>query len=367
MTSKKNPYKNKCKIAMLPFLQGSNHYSALIVGILNKLGYDTVPTTPAPWSPLKIFDDPSVDLVFLYWLHPLYRGRTALHTAIKSLVFLWVSKKLKKKKFIYSVENYYPHDCSFKILDRFFVNLICRKASAILCTSQTSKERFVLHFPRLKNHNYYIIPHPSYGVIYENCRVDRTTARASLNIPDNATACLYLGLLRPYKGVPDLIHLYSKIASSNDYLIICGQPVNKSAAKKISNCIESLPSKIKEQIRFLDRFLEDEDLPKYFAAADFFATNYVVEPANPGSPILAMTFGLPIYAAHTGSLPEIVGAENMYGYDPSCYQSRQITLRRAFCDTEKTEKRDRLLKKIESRHSVENLAPLYKNLLGENI
>lgn len=357
----KNP-----KVAMTPFLGKGNHYSALVAKIINSAGYDTVPRNPQKWKTVNVFDDPTIDLVIVYWLERFYRTQGTTKIILKSLLFLIASKKLRKKKIIYSVENYYPHDARFKFLDRFFLNLVCRKASAIICSSESAKEIFISHFPRQKGHNYHIIPHPSYEPIYQNSKVDCGSARHSLGIPIGASVCLYLGTLRAYKGVPNLIDLFCRVASKNDYLVICGQPRFPRDERLIEDRIKSLPQQVKKRVRFYKGFVEDNNIPVYFSAADFFATNYVSEPANPGSPVLSMTFGLPIYASHTGCLPDIVGTENMYSYDPFCYESRANALERAFRDPRRSEKNARLLRLVKKKHSVEALVPLYKNVLEEN-
>jgi glycosyltransferase involved in cell wall biosynthesis len=60
-------------------------------------------------------------------------------------------------------------------------------------------------------------------------------------------------------------------------------------------------------IHLAPRFITDEEVQNYLRAADIMALAYEDVPMNPGSVILAMSFGLPVVCVAEGSVPEILG------------------------------------------------------------
>lgn len=358
----------KKKIAFMPSIGDDNHYTNKIKKLLNELGHEVVSigslSKPRPFSPPKNLNDPSIDIIFVFFPHWFYRSKGFFITLIRSFLFLISIRKLKKKKLFYHLTNYFPHDVKFKFLDRFFMNLICKNAEGIICPTYVSKDIFLKLYPRFKKKNFSIIPHPNYEDIYFQKGLDRSQARVLLGLPREATVCLYLGQLREYKGVPELIKLYSEIAKVDDHLLIYGRAENDKVKKKIEKCITSLPSETRKNIHYKEGFVKDEDIHKLYLASDFCATNYINEPANPGSPILSMTFGLPIYGSNKESLPEIMGIENLYGYDPLNYQSKLEVLRKAYMDQDKNRKKIRLLERSNTNHSNARLKDMYKKLIS---
>jgi glycosyltransferase involved in cell wall biosynthesis len=64
------------------------------------------------------------------------------------------------------------------------------------------------------------------------------------------------------------------------------------------------------------RFIPDDEIQLYMRAADCVVLSYDDVPMNPGSVILAMSFGLPVCCVNTGSVAEILGPRCLFSYEP---------------------------------------------------
>ena len=106
---------------------------------------------------------------------------------------------------------------------------------------------------------------------------------------------------------------FFKINLKNTVLIIAGNG-NKNYVKKLKRYID-LKSKNKvSKLIFIPEYINDKKISIILSACDFVAIDYKKEPANPGTPILAMTFGKPIFGNGNGVLPHIINRKYMFFY-----------------------------------------------------
>ena len=352
-----------CRILMTPFAGYSNQYSKLISDILRSMGHEVVAATPKGLFPLKVFDRDDIDLFLVYWPNGFYKGSTKMRTLVKALTFLLLKYKLRKITYLMSIENFIAHDTDTEKLDMWVTKTLAAFAESLIFSTESAHQHFVNLFPLFKDKKYHIIPHPSYDKIYCDCSYNRSFTREMLKIPRNATVCLYLGLIRRYKGLNDFIDVFSAAYAPDRYVLICGRFESEAAKKEITDKLSAQPFEVQKNILIHGEFISDNDLPSYFVSSDFFAVNYVKEPANPGSPVLAMGFGLPVYGSSSGCLPEILGLENMYAFHPQSFDSKVNALEKAFSDCSRDKKAKRLIERNEKFHSQGVLSTRYKGVL----
>ncbi len=115
---------------------------------------------------------------------------------------------------------------------------------------------------------------------------------------------LGLGTLQPRKNFVRLIQAYDRLRHAHHLphqLVIGGG--RGWLYEEIDACIERLG--LQEQVRLIG-FVQDDDLPALYTAADVFAFPSLYE--GFGIPILeAMACGTPVVTATTSSLPEVAG------------------------------------------------------------
>ena len=155
----------------------------------------------------------------------------------------------------------------------------------------------------------YVIPHGNYIGYYAN-NVSKSKARRRLGLNNENFVYLFLGLIRPYKGIEDLIDTFLKLSNTNTRLLIAGRVFG----------IINYESKLKESTKgncriklFLD-FIPDEDIQVFLNACDVFVLPYK-DITTSGAALLGMSFGKPIIAPNISFFREVLTAENGILYD----------------------------------------------------
>ena len=74
---------------------------------------------------------------------------------------------------------------------------------------------------QLQKRGVVVVPHGNYIERYPN-HISRQEALQQLDLPGGEFVYLFLGLLRPYKGVEDLIDAFNKLAPPTGRLLIVG-------------------------------------------------------------------------------------------------------------------------------------------------
>jgi glycosyltransferase involved in cell wall biosynthesis len=83
-----------------------------------------------------------------------------------------------------------------------------------------------------------------------------------------------------------------------------------------------------------NKFIPDDEIQVYMRASDVMALAYEDIPMNPGSVILAMSFGLPVICVGDGSVPEILGP-SLFSYQRGSKDGHADAIRYALSDTDR--------------------------------
>jgi glycosyltransferase involved in cell wall biosynthesis len=166
-----------------------------------------------------------------------------------------------------------------------------------------------------------IIPHGP----YDHYRLDygrayfREASKDCFNL-------LYFGVIRPFKGLEDLITAFDSILQNEIdryWLTIVGETWENwiLPAELIAR------SHYRERITFINRYVSDEEVAVFFAGADAVVLPYHRSSAS-GPLHTAMSYELPIVVIQVGGLTEAVanyeGAINVPPRDPSALQRAWI-------------------------------------------
>jgi glycosyltransferase involved in cell wall biosynthesis len=156
------------------------------------------------------------------------------------------------------------------------------------------------HIPAGEIH---IIPH---GLYDQYPHIDPGRARAILGIEEEYVI-LFFGLLRKFKGVRYLIEGFEMLPDhlkQHSRLCIVGE-----AWEDQESVERARTSPDREKISMVDRYVSDEEVALYYSAADVFAGPYTRESHDPCAVChIAMSYGLPVVASHTGGIIESLGS-----------------------------------------------------------
>lgn len=122
---------------------------------------------------------------------------------------------------------------------------------------------------------------------------------------DDAFVFLYFGVIRPYKGVEDLVaafELLPEAVRSASRLVIVGETWEGWTAP-----LEAVAaSPVNDRITVVNRYVDDAEVARYFAAADAVVLPYR-RSSSSGPLHIAMSAGLPVVVASVGGLVEAAG------------------------------------------------------------
>jgi glycosyltransferase involved in cell wall biosynthesis len=141
--------------------------------------------------------------------------------------------------------------------------------------------------------------HPVYDQ-YRNPEINREKARIRLGYSRETRLILFFGLVRSYKGVQDLVRAMSSLPDDVQLLIV-GECY--SDRREIMDTINSLD--LSRRIRWIDRFVPDNEVAVYFQAADVVALPYR-HATQSGVAQIAISFGKVLVLTETGGLGELV-------------------------------------------------------------
>jgi glycosyltransferase involved in cell wall biosynthesis len=229
-------------------------------------------------------------LVYKWWLPFMGPGYAAVLSAVRKA----------GAQVVMIADNLVPHEK--RPFDHLFTRLILKRTDLYIVQSESVEEDLHHLVPGAR---YRRVPHPVY-VQYAS-EQSRDEARAALGIEGDLL--LFFGFVRRYKGLDTLIEAMPHILQKRDAtLIVAGEfyepvePYRQQVAKL----------GLTDRVRFLDRYLPDEEVRVLFAAADACVLPYR-SATQSGVIQVAYAADCPVITTRVGGLPEFV-AEGESGY-----------------------------------------------------
>jgi len=190
--------------------------------------------------------------------------------------------------------NVFPHE-HFP-MGRFLARRFLSRMDLLVVHSESDMEQARNISPDIPVLRLY---HPLYDQ-YLDDSVDRTASRRQLGFEDSDRVVLFFGLIRPYKGLVDLIDAVS-ILPANVKLLIAGECYSDS--REISQRIVS--AGLLDRVQWINSFIPDADVAALFSAADVVALPYR-SATQSGVAQIALAFGKPLVLTRTGGLPDLL-------------------------------------------------------------
>lgn len=235
------------------------------------------------------------DVFHIHWPENLVRGRRRSVAALKKVMLLLLVARLKVtgRPVVRTVHNLDPHEDGGTVERRLLQ----------LCDAVTDA------FVRLNT----TTPLPAGGhattILHGHYR-DRPEYQVS--IAQDPKRLLYFGLIRPYKGVDDLLRAFAALDSTELNLRVVGKPQDAVLADRIRQASEA-----DDNISCRLQFLPDRDLGEEIAQAMLVVLPYR-EMHNSGSIILALSMARPVLVPSTPvnrALRDEVGPGWVYLFD----------------------------------------------------
>ncbi len=180
----------------------------------------------------------------------------------------------------------------YRLCDLIFVHT--QKMKAELCKDFDVAEKAVT-----------VIRHPI-NAAFPDTELTSPEAKQRLGLRDDERAVLFLGKIRPYKGIEYLLDAFRILLAdeqANYRLVVAGEP-NRESEEYLHEIQQSVKRDLNQgQVILRIQFIPDEEMELYLKAADVLVLPYK-EIFQSGVLFLAYSFGLPVVATDVGSFRE---------------------------------------------------------------
>ena len=207
-----------------------------------------------------------------------------------------VARRLRKRGIptVAILDNVIPHEAKF--FDKPFSSWFLKQCSACVAMSQSVLNDMLSLTP---DKPYVLQAHPLYDHFGE--KLDKQAAQEALGLDPQLRTLLFFGLIRDYKGLDLLIDAMPLLGP--DYqLLIAGESYGSfekyDAQIAASGCAG--------RIHVFNRYIDDEEVPRFFSAADLCVLPYK-SATQSGITAIALHFDVPQVATPVGGLEESVG------------------------------------------------------------
>ena len=255
------------------------------------------------------------DVLHIHWTTPIAQQAQSEKDArarVTRLARVLADLRSRGAKLVWTVHNRLPHELTFRELEIELMRLIAASADAIHImaphTPAALADVVTLDPRKIRQ-----IPHPSYEGIYDTSTT-REEAREWFGLSTADRAVLFLGQIRPYKGVDALARAAAAAdaALDRDLVLMLAGAVKEMPRAEFR---ASLPQGLRT-ITHLD-FVDDADIARWFRAADVACFPYRAI-LNSGSVHLAATFHVPVILPRDPGLVEQFGSQRWVAFfDPA--------------------------------------------------
>jgi glycosyltransferase involved in cell wall biosynthesis len=289
------------RVVQLPDYRKDNPYQQLLADALREQGIETIfPTGYRRGLPFSrgVLAIKGVDVLHLHWLTPYLKGASGVVKSLYAarLLLDCLLVKARRIRLVWTVHNLISHDTTTPRLEIHLSRLMAQLADGLIVHSEGARETVAQQF-RVPLEKISVIPHGSYAEAY-GPPVPRLEARARLGLDPQRPVFLFFGMIRPYKGVVELLEVWSAAPELHEValLIIAGDARDSAHAATIHNVADKAPN-VQRHIRFI----HDEEIPLFFGAADWLVLPFA-KSLTSGTAILAQAYGIPLVASNVEGL-----------------------------------------------------------------
>jgi D-inositol-3-phosphate glycosyltransferase len=235
----------------------------------------------------------------------------------------------------------------------------------IFVHTQKMKNELLSDF-RVKSNAVTVIRHPINNAFPET-GLTSSQAKTRLGLGDSDKAILFLGRIKPYKGIEYLLPAFHTLAAEDRHyrLIIAGE-VQRGNEAYLESLLNTMALELeRKQVLLRPHFIPDEDMELYLKGADVLVLPYK-EIFQSGVLFLAYSFGLPVIATDVGSFrDEIVAGVTGYICRPADTSDLAATIG-AYFRSDLYRRldihRDRIREYAKTQHSWDAVADVTRNV-----
>lgn len=306
-----------------------NPYQRLLAAALREEGVEvTLVDSWAERSPIlrAWWSNGRPGTVHLHWVHDFLGGGKGQPSRRNVFWFDWQLRALRwlGVRIVWTAHNLRSHGGTDDPRELEAYRRLVARSHAVIAHCQAAR-RAVIDEYGLDDElaeRIHVIEHGSYTTWY-GVDGDAAAARAALGLPADARVFAFVGSIRGYKGVADLVDAFMRLHETGprDRLLVCGRP----GPRRIGKDIEQRAAADPRIVLRLER-LDDAELTGVLRAADVVVLPFR-DILTSGSAILAMSHGRPVIAPRLGCLPETIPPDAGILYDPEAPGALEAAMR----------------------------------------
>ncbi len=225
-------------------------------------------------------------IIFKYWM-PFFAP-----------AYTTIAKRAKARRgtrVLYVCDNIIPHER--RPGDKWLTKRALNTVDYFIVMSDSVKKDLLSLKP---NARFKMVQHPVYEIFGKS--YDKKQARAKLGLKEDERVVLFFGYIRRYKGLHVLLDAMARVNEKMTVkLLVAGEFYDEK---------EGYLQRIKEldlqgTVEVLDRYIPNEEVGLYYAAADVVALPYV-SATQSGIVQICYHYNKPVIATAVGGLPEVV-------------------------------------------------------------
>lgn len=315
------------RVAFFPSVESlsTNPYWDILRTALEINGIEVEPSNPHVFSRRWLLANRQrVSILHLHYVQQFYayEGKQArLRWVLRFAAYLLIARYLGYKT-VFTMHNLKPtYPLKPEWVDYLGHLVAVNLTDSVIVHCEAARQLLYEHFKR-RNH-VFIVPHPHYIGIYPNL-ITKQEARARLELGQDQTVFVFLGGIRPNKGIEFLAEAFKQLHETDLRLVIAGAPWPPP------DYIQLLTETIKDdpRIHFIPQHIPDDEMQIYLNAADVFVFPFS-SILTSGSTILAMSFGQPVIVPALGCIKELVTPDVGILYSPGDLSSLRSSLRKS--------------------------------------
>ncbi len=292
----------KKKILFLPDAGHINPFQVQLVRFLEESGLE-VNKAPsrrffATWRAVNKYRP---DVVYFDWIQSFIIGKNLPITLLKCLTFsleILYLTKIKRIPVLHTLHNLRNHAKRQVGMERWMYRFFLKRCSRVRIYSETTRVKARRLFG-IDTSRFMVIQDIPFHYYYRNTSTV-AESRQFLKLDESAFVYLFLGMVKPYKGLEDLVAAFKQVKDTELRLIIVGMSDSPAYAQTIQELVKE-----DRHIKYHNQFVADEQVQYYLNAADVMVLPFRnIEHSS--SIDLALSFRKPIITRRTPFLERLL-------------------------------------------------------------
>ena len=207
----------------------------------------------------------------IHWPDGVIAGNRPSWVLLLRIALFWLLirlSRLKRTRIVWTAHNLMPHESGHPGMERWFFGILTANLAAVICLSRSAKALLRQQYPAIRDIPVYVVPHGHYRGCYPDV-ISRQEARRKLGLGAEELVFLFIGQLRRYKNVIQLIECFRDGARQDWRLVIAGEPRDAALGGEVA----ALASACNQIVPILE-FIPNDELQVYLRAGDVVVLPY---------------------------------------------------------------------------------------------